>query len=258
LRQNYYPYYGAARLVEATVPKGERVLAMSALADAYTSREILVSWSGALNQSLGDSLTIGWLDAFQPLVLQSFSFPEKSVRRIRVLQTGQGDYLEQWSVHELRFFDHGAELPRRPEWRLRAWPNPWDVALAFDNSPATRWRTWETARPGMYLDVDFGKPQSLDAVHIETSYDYLHIKVIVEAMDEAGSWVPLSRDPVVTALPPVRNIRRAATYELKAHGIHYLLIQDSDFGAQDFRDDSEGWGLTPVAAGYGITIYRVT
>jgi hypothetical protein len=257
LRQNFPPY-SAARFVDANVPKGERVLARSGVPEAYTSREILIGYQAAFNESLVDSLDIGWLGSQQPRVLQTFSFPERTVRRIRVVQTGVGDPpLEQWSVHELRFFDHGVEVPRRPEWRLRAWPNPWDVQLAFDNSPATRWRTWETARPGMYLDVDFGQAKAVDQVRIETSYDSIHIREIVEVMDDAGSWVGIARDPAVVPVDPGPNLRHAATYEMQARGIHYLLMQDGEWGANDIADDPEGWGLAEVAAGYGFRLYRV-
>ncbi len=250
LRQTFPPY-GAARLIDANVPEGERVLAMSAVADAYTSREILVSYQAAFNQSLGDAIDMGWLKASQPRVLETFLFPEQSIRRIRVVETGAGDPpLEQWSVHEMRFFDRGVELPRRPEWQLRAWPNPWDVRLAFDNSPATRWRTWETARPGMYVDVDFGRAEALDQVKLETSYDYnLHMQVIVEG---------IARDPAITVLDPGPDIRRAATQSIAARGIHYLLLHEGDFGAKAINEDPAGWGLTQVAAGYGIRLYRVT
>jgi hypothetical protein len=253
------PPYGAARLIDDNVPKGERVLAMSAIPEAYTSHDILISYQAAFNESLADSINIGWLKDFQPWVLQTFSFPERPVRRIRVVETGAGDPpLDQWSVHELRFFDHGVELPRRPEWRLRAWPNPWDVQLAFDNSPATRWRSWETVRPGMYLDVDFGRVESLDQVRIETSSDYLQIHLIVEVMDDARRWVSVAGEPSVSKIDPGPNIRRAATYEMQARGIHYLLMHKGDFGAKDIEDDPEGWGLTEVAAGYDVRLYKVT
>jgi hypothetical protein len=254
-----YPPYGAARLVEENVPEGERVLTMSSAADAYTSREILVNYQAAFNQDLADSVDMGWLQASQPRVLETFSFPEQTIRRIRVVETGAGNPpLEQWSVHELRFFDRGAELPRRPDWQLRAWPNPWDTQLAFDNSPATRWRTWETARPGMYLGVDFGRAEALDQVKIETSYDYnLHSQVVVEAMNEAGNWVGIARAPAVTVLDPGPGIRRAATQSIAARGVHYLMMHEGDYGAKEMNDDPEGWGLTRVAAGYGVRLYRV-
>src|SRR2546428_776755 len=68
--------------------------------------------------------------------------------RMRVMQAEQAQVPEQWDVHEMRFYRAGVELPRRAEWRLRVSPKPWDVQFAFDNSPVTRWRSWEVASPG--------------------------------------------------------------------------------------------------------------
>ena len=108
----------------------------------------------------------------------------------------------------------------------------------------------------MYLDVDFGQAKAVDQVRIETSYDSIHIREIVEVMDDARSWVE-SR-----AIRPLcrlirSNLRHAATYEMQARGIHYLLMQDGEWGANDIADDPEGWGLAEVAAGYGFRLYRV-
>ena len=36
------------------------------------------------------------------------------------------------------------------------------LPLALDQNLASRWRTWEPARPGMYLEVDFDRPASPD------------------------------------------------------------------------------------------------
>lgn len=52
-------------------------------------------------------------------------------------------------------------------------------------------------------------------------------------------------------------MRKAATRELLHSGIHYLLVGDNDFASQDIRDDPEFWGLTQIASGSGIRIYRV-
>ena len=250
------PSYGVARMVEQYVPKGERVLSFSGIADAYTSREILVSYEAALNEDLIDIVNTGWIDAYQPRVIEQFKFPERAIRRIRVEQTALGQPLEQWSVHELRFLHGGVELPRRPEWRLSAWPNPWDVQMAFDNSPATRWRTWERAAPGDYLQVDFGQAQVMDEVRIERSYDYNNLQIQVKMFDEAGTWRKIADHPVASPIQPDANIRRAATHELQAAGIHYLLVSDETAGADDLRGDPEGWGLAQVAQGYGARLYR--
>ena len=95
----------------------------------------------------------------------------------------------------MRFFHHGVELPRQANWRLRAWPNPWEVQLAFDASLATRWRTWETVKPGDYLDVDFGREEAVDEIRLDTSADCLALKLQAEALDPGGQWVPLAKDP---------------------------------------------------------------
>lgn len=254
----HYAPYDVARMIEANVPKGERVLAFSGVWDAYTSREVLVSFQGAFNETVADSLTMGWIEGRQPRVLETFSFPERTVRRLRVVQTAAPVPRQQWGIHELRFYDHGVELPHTPEWHLSAWPNPWDVRLAFDNSEATRWRSWEAAAPGMYIDVDLGKAQAMDEVQIETSYEFKRIRLKLEEMYEDRQWENIPGDPKISFREPSGNIRLAATSEMNNRGIHYLLVSDSDFGASDFRENSEAWGLMLVAQGYGARLYRVS
>ena len=251
--------YGAARLVEARVPEGEVILGLRGVPYSYCNREILSTYQSALSQTLIDFINASIIEDYEPTVVESFKFPERSARRFRVLQTATvSDANAQWSVHELRFFDRGMEIPRRPEWRLQAWTNPWEVQLAFDNSLATRWRTWETVKPGDYLDVDFGGDQQVDEVRLDTSPDYYEIRLQVEALGSSGKWVLLARDPkAVLADRGNYSLRRAATYEINARGIHYLLTGDDDFRADDIRDDPEAWGLTEVASGDGIRIYKV-
>ena len=251
--------YGAARLVEATVPKGERILGTAGVAYAYCNRQFLIDYQAALNQTLVDTLDVAWIDDYHPGVLDSFKFPEHTARRLRIVQTAQPESeWTQWSVHEMRFFHQGKELPRQAGWRLRSWPNPWEVQLAFDNSLATRWRTWDTVAPGDYLDVDFGKDETVDEIRLDTSLDCASVKLQAEAMDSGGNWIALSRQPEVSVADHSNySLRMAATYEMKARGLHYLIIGDDFSGAADFQDDPKAWGLTPVAAGYGIRLYKV-
>lgn len=249
--------YGWARMIDAYVPKGERVLSFTDLSRSYTNREVLVYYESAFDNLLVDILNSGWVDGYQPRVLERLQFSEKAPRRIRVDITAQGEQFEQWSVHELRFFDRGAELPRRPQWRLSAWPNPWDVQLAFDNSPATRWRTWERAAPGDYIQVDFGQAQVVDEVRIERSYDY-NLQAEVKIFDESsGHWMAVGARRQTTALRLDADIRRYATRELALRGIHYVLIPESYAGASDFRGDPGGWGMEKVAEESGARLYRI-
>jgi hypothetical protein len=252
--------YGAARMVEAKVPEGEPILGTAGVAYAYCRRDFLIDYQSAFNQTLIDTFNVAWISDYKPALLDSFQFPERTVRRIRVVQTGENtNPWKQWSVHEMRFFHHGLELPRQSDWQLRAWPNPWEVQLAFDGSLATRWRTWETVKPGDYLDVDFGRDEAVDEVRLDTSFDCQDVRLQVEMLDASGKWAVLAKNPQVSvAKHDDYSLRLAATYEMKARGLHYLSIGDDFPGANDFADDPEAWGLTAVAAGYGIRLYKVT
>ena len=247
--------YSLARMIEASVPKGERVLALEGIPSSYTSREVLVGFESAFNEELRDILNAGWNEDQQPTVIRTFHFPAIATRRVRLVETAPST--EQWGLHELRFYNHGLELTRRPEWRLQAWPNPWDVQLAFDNSSATRWRTWEPAQAGMYLEADFSKPQMLDQVTVASCPDDSGIQTRVQVMDDRGSWSQIEGHPSTENVPLQGNIRRAATYELKIRGVNYLLLRDTDYGAEDIRDDPESWGLKEIAVGFGARIYQV-
>ncbi len=250
--------YPMARMVEDHVPPGERVLSLNGFSQVYTSRDVLVSFQASFNAMLADSLYTGWMEELQPSRTFVFRFPERSMRRVRLLQTARAKSLPEWSVHELRFLDGGVELPRTPVWRLRAFPNPWEVQLAFDNSPVTRWKSAEAPAPGMYLDADFGRMEAVDEVRVESSHENQGpIRLQVETMDPQGRWVKVADSPDERPLHVRAVMRRSATYEMQARGVHYLMIQDDDLGAGDFRREAESWGLTVVATVPGATLYQV-
>jgi hypothetical protein len=248
--------YAITRMVENHVPAGEPVLAMSGLADAYTTREILVSFQAASNQALTDAVQMGWDLGGQPLRAWTFRLEEVRVRRIRLVQTEQAQYPEQWNVHELRFFHGGRELARNARWRITARPNPWDVRFAFDNSPVTRWRSWEVARPGMYIEADFGEEEFVDQVRFDTSPDYVRARFQVEAGQAGGGWRVIAQNPEESVFGGPRRIRPEAIREMSRRGVRYLLVRDTDYGAADYSDDPEGWGLDVAAKSHGATLYR--
>jgi hypothetical protein len=252
------PNYRAARFVERTVPPGEKVLAFGGVADAYTSREVLVDYEGALNEQLSDILSAAWDEIARPSRALEFRFPEHALRRIRVVQTTAAPKAdEQWSVHEFRIYHRSAEIPRSAEWRLRAFPNPWGVPFAFDNSEVTRWRSWETAAPGMFIDVEFPGEIRADEVRIETSTDNPDLRLRLEEMDGSGRWRAIGGAPAELTLTPEVSLRRAAAYELRAHGVGYLLVRDGDAGAKFYVEDPGSWNFTAIAREEGATIFKV-
>jgi hypothetical protein len=248
--------YLQAQMLERYLPRGESVLSMNGLPEAYTSREVRVSFQAASNEVLTDTLMAGFDYGNQPGHTQVFRFPETLGRRWRVLQMNQAGPLDQWSLHEVRFFYKGHELTRRPEWRLRAWPNPWDVQLAFDNSPVTRWRTWERVAPGMYLEVDFGGDEPVDEVRLETSdsLDQVHPRLELESQ---GAWKTVAERPEDRSTTPPGSMRFRASKELYLRGVHYLLMSRRDYGATDIRDDPYGWGMEILGETYDATLYKI-
>jgi hypothetical protein len=253
-----YQEYQWARMIETRVPPGKVVFSFTGVADAYTNREVLISYWGALNNDVGDALTMGWNKYWQPEKVWTFTLPNQKYRRLRLLQTATGTIpQEQWNIHELRFFHDGTELARRPDWRLQAWPDPWGVQRAFDNSDATRWRSWDTLRPGMWMSVDFGHDERIDEVRVELSGDEWEARMKLESMDASGRWIPLDarveqRRAVYSGL-----LRKAATYDAHLRGVDYFLIKDSDFGAKDYAEYPESWGWTRLEHAFGASLYRV-
>jgi hypothetical protein len=249
--------YPAIRLLEGHVPEDEAVFVEGGLPDSYTRRTIRVSFQSASNELMGDFFNIGWQPGSQPIQHQTFHFPATRGRKFRLLQTASAPYLEVWTIHELRLYSGSQELERKPSWRLQAFPNPWDVQLAFDNSPATRWRSWETAAPGMYVELDLGEEQTIDAIRVETSPDSPHVELQPELWN-GSDWVKLPAQKELTDVPLNPNARRMATYEMHQRGVRYLLLADTDFGAEDVREDPESWGLQLVAKDSGMRLYKAT
>ena len=248
--------YAYDRTIEQLVPPGGKVFSYGQVAEAYTTRQILVKYLAAPNEILGDIVWTPLFKDFQPNVAMDYRFPRRTVRRLRVVKTGAPvDLL--WGISEFRVYDANAELNRDPSWRLTAKPNPWDVQLAFDNSPVTRWRSWETARAGMYVEIDFGKPQPVDSVRIETQVEWGEGGMRVDGLDGSGQWTTLADRGDRKELHIQVNLRLAATRELKARGIRYLLIGLDDLGSEDFHQRAAFWGIKFLAEAGNQRLYYI-
>ena len=249
--------YPASRMLQELLPPESKVLCNSAPPEAYTSRDILVGYEGALNQNLSDLLSVPLIEDWQPTRRLTFHFPPRPVRRLRVVQSASGS-LVSWSVNELRIFAGDTELAREPQWRLTAHPNPWEVQMAFDNNPITRWRSWEPLFPGMYIQVDFGRLEKADRVVVDTTPDQRQVRLRLEGQTRSDApWERLAESPAETRLPTPPNLRHLATSEIKWQGIEYLLASPSDFWDKDIRNNPRDWGLTPVAEKNDYRLYRI-
>ncbi len=254
------PDYDIVRMIGSVVPPKEPIFAISQNGQSYLPRNLLIGYESASNEVLQDILWTPVVRGFQPTRRLEFQFPPRELLKLRVVQTASLPN-EQWSMAEMRVFTSGkngpAELPRDPAWRLTAHPNPWEVQLAFDNSPVTRWRSWQPAAPGMYVEVAFGHPQSVSAVVVESSGDSSAAKMKLEGMVADGSWITLSDHPVESRQPIRVSLRLAATAELKARGIHYVLIKPDNPGADDLRRYPAAWGLMLAGSLGDARLYHI-
>ncbi len=245
------------RLIDRVVPPGEPLFTFAQMADAYTSHEIRVGFQSASNEVLEDILWTPLFNGFHPSRILTFRFPARELRAVRVVQTEKARDT-QWGIAELRILNGGAELPRAPDWRLRAHPNPFDVQMAFDNSPVTRWRSWQVAEPGMFVQVDFPRPEKLDAVVVESADEGYQTKVRLEGLDSRGQWGTILNQPEETTRTTRVNLRRAASAELKARGIHYILVERTDLRAEDFQVYARLWGMKCVGEWNSIArVYHI-
>jgi len=253
--KNHLALYPASELVERVTPPGSTVFTFKAIPDAYTSRRILVDYESAANQYAAHIFQSAASGTDQPSVRLRFTFPVQKLRAIRVNQTATGT--DVWTINELRIFSGGRELPREASWRLTAHPYPWSIQDAFDNSPVTFWRSGEAIHPGMFVQVDFGGIREADQVVLEGPTDQSGIRLELEGETADGTWQRLADHAVVSDGAPYLGFRRAAAEELKRLGIDYILCFQDEAWSENVRRNRDLWGMEPVGAAGGATLYRL-
>ncbi len=76
-------------------------------------------------------------------------------------------------------------------------------------------------------------------------------------MDADGNWRTLAGSPTVTQRPTPGFMGKAAMRELKARGVDYIYLRDSDYGGPEVLENPEAWGLTPILRIEGGQLYRI-
>jgi hypothetical protein len=238
--------------IELAVPPGERIFSFAGRPEAYIDRDIIVSYESTLGNLAQDIL---WApQGHKPANAQRFKFLPVTTRGVRVVNSASAP--DFWTVAEMRLRSQGRELPRSPDWRLSAWPNGWEVQLAFDNNYATRWSTWERIAPRARIQVEFGAPQRVDEVVLECDPAWnAHLQV--EVLVGTGRWVPLTDTVETVKAEFAPGMRHAVTRELKAIGFRFLLVNEGDMVSTDMKKYPMFWGVTHLAEANGTHFYRI-
>ncbi len=210
--------YRVAEMVNAQTKPQSVVLGLSSLADAYVDREIVQHWQSAQGVRLREMILEASYTATYPLFDWTASWPAQPIRALRIRTTAPNAY--EWEIHEATFFQQGDRLRTDGAWQASAWPYLYEAAFALDGIQPTRWRSWEPARPGMYFEVDFGAPQTLDAMSLSMHWEMPGLEVYAKSPD--GKWRKLGAHWTHEARRK-ENERRAAMRQVKKAGIDYIV-----------------------------------
>ncbi|MBM3766950.1 MAG: hypothetical protein FJW32_16290 [Acidobacteria bacterium] len=248
--------YAIARTMEQLVPPGRRVLGFSQVPEAYTTTNYLVGFQSAEGNGLRDIFLTALIKERHPVMRLRLRVPAVKTQAIRVVQN-RDDSRSQWSVGEMRIWNRSAEVKRAPLWRLRAKPTLHEVQKAFDNSFATRWLTDHGRYNGMYIEVDFGREESIDAVELLQANDQSWEGYHVELRSANGAWTKPKTTIESEELPPYQGMRRAAVEELLRRNVQYILLQPDDYGLDDLQLNGKVWGVQEIADRGGSHLYRL-
>lgn len=213
--------YNVARMIQRVTPSDSRTLALLTVANAYLDRDVAVTWQSAEADQLLDTLRLASLYSTTPTFDWKASWPERAVRTLRFRIPAA--YPGEWDINEVQLYSGETRLFNSPQWTLGGWPNPWEAPLAFDGNIATRWRTWESVRAGMYLDVELGNPQRLTGVVLVTHTPAFRVPLEIYGLDVHSQWHLLSDSPEAIPRPP-QDIRLEAARAIKRAGFRYVLV----------------------------------
>jgi hypothetical protein len=240
--------------IEATVPKGEKIFSFAGRPESYIDRVIVVGYESTFGNLISDIL---WTPmAHTPTMEQHFKFLPLVTKSIRVVNMAKSSELDFWSVAEMRVRSGGRELVRSPGWKVSAWPNGWEAQLAFDNSYATRWSAWEPLSPGQRIEIEFPEPQRIDEVVLECDPQW-KAALQVEVLLPTGRWVAITDTATFVKGDFPTGLRRAASRDVKALGINYLLLSEGDVGYKDMSQYAKYWGLRQLAEHNGTHFYHI-
>jgi hypothetical protein len=94
-------------------------------------------------------------------------------------------------------------------------------------------------------------------VVLEAAPNQWTARLKLEGQDAAGRWQLLAAAPTPSDVPRPLGLRRAVTTELKRRGIDYLLVFDTDNGADDLRLNADLWGLRAVGDYRKARLYQL-
>ena len=247
-------WYVMSRAIEMLVPEGETVLSLfGGLEQSYTTRFVMDGSRSAETEKARNLLYGNRMSATDARRRFTAVFPETRARQILILQTASDETM--WNVGEIRLWRQNRLITPQAGRTADAFPNPWDIGLAFDGSEATSWRSWEPMAPGMHISVRFASTQLVDRVDVVGNDLQWFSHMDIRILSDQGKWLcPLSAS---WQFDPPADLRRQATEALKRQRIHYVLIRQGAPFAEMFRNHLPEWGMHEIFSTQDATLYRI-
>lgn len=252
--ETFWPDYKPGLLLDRFVPAGERVFSPDLGQMAYQRREVIGTWDSAFGRRAFLTFLMAEVPELGSTWHREIHFRHVTTSRIRLV--ADSDIDTDVRISELRFALDAAEILRGPKWRISASANPWEVQYAFDGSAASWWTSGQRPNKGIWLQTDFAQPVTLNRVLVDQSEDQRWISLKPEAWLD-GRWVPLHARESDLETPPRATLRREVRDELKFLNIHWILMRNGSFGAEDLRNNAGLWGISQVAEANGFKLWRL-
>lgn len=250
--------YRVAELMQAKVAGGRRVLDLFGAPAAYIHALAVAPWQSASAGRATDALRTATLSGRGMFQTTEFRWPTSPLTGLRFRQTARDE--AYWSLQELQLSREQETLRPSRQWRVEAWPNPWEAPLAFDRNPASRWCSWQPMRPGMFVEVDFGRPEQVDEARLVGPRSERAARIELYGRGPDGVWRLI---PAVGQRSPVapRSWRRQAVHLVLREGFGWVLAKVGDDGygplSRELVDHAGDWGIQIAGNVESVYLLRV-
>jgi hypothetical protein len=245
-----------AQMIEKNTPADAKILGLAAVANAYLTRDVRVTWQSAEADALTDSLRLASVNP-EPMYDWQASWPTGAFTRLRFRLPAASN--SEYDIDDIRIYSGEDLVYSSPNWILRAWPNSWEAPLALDGNLATRWRTWEAVRAGMYFEMRFDRPQRISRAVLYSYTPALDIRPDLYGFTTDGKWLNLG--PLVATRLLKQDLRAEAARAIRRAGYQYLLVPTGAGGAAPAGNaiaaESAEWGLAEAARVGPYRLFRI-
>jgi hypothetical protein len=244
--------YAYVKMVDRTTPPNAKILDLWGAHAVHSTREFIGSWQSAQAVRLVEGLDFARRQGTTAVSAVVGNFDEQAICGVRAILAA--DMPSPWAIHQMEVKrGHVRIVDRSTRW-VSASKLPWEVPLALDTNPVSRWWTGQPAQRGDYLQIDYTQPVTADSIHLLTpTPSQLRIEVC-----NRGLWTNV---PVRTSNVPELNLRPAAVQMLKQAGITHILTPASFEGigvlGERLVNTADDWGLEVVGNLHAVYLLKV-